>query len=145
MKVILPQISFIGVLRDHKCCIDRAVDHGIPETVIRYEDRSENTWQNVENARPFIREAGTAGLPITAIGKWYHRRTIHALKTLIPDVGAFYALSWVPVYAGRPVTRADWPEIPAGKRRVVREWEEVKRRVRDGSFADPQRISGAWR
>ncbi|MBN6050765.1 YdcF family protein, partial [Nonomuraea sp. RK-328] len=115
------------------------VERGVPEYVIRCEDQSANTWQNVEFALPFLQEALRSGLTITAVSKWYHRRTVHMLKTLLPDIGAFHAIGWDPIYAGKPVTRADWPSIPDGRRRVIREWEEVSRRVADGSLAGLQR------
>src|SRR3954470_24275954 len=54
------------------------IERGVPDSVIRYEDQSVNTWQNVEFARPFLREALELGLSITAISKWYHRRTLHS-------------------------------------------------------------------
>ncbi|MET7760798.1 hypothetical protein [Streptomyces sp. NPDC005336] len=41
--------------------------------------------------------------------------------------------------------RADWPFTPDGKRRVIREWEEVPRRVADGSFREADLVGGAWR
>jgi uncharacterized SAM-binding protein YcdF (DUF218 family) len=121
------------------------VEGGVPDAAIRFEDRSINTWQNVEFSLPFLREALESGLPITAVCKWYHRRAVHALKTLVPDIGAFHVITWNPIYGGRSVTRADWPLIPDGKRRVVREWEEVSRRISDGSFKDANLVDGAWR
>lgn len=120
------------------------VERGVPAKVIRVEDQSANTWENVERAMPFLREALESGLRITAVSKWYHRRTIHILKTRVPDLGPFHALSWEPVYAGKPVTRQDWPLIPDGKRRVIREWEEVPRRIADGSLKDVTLVNGAW-
>ena len=39
---------------------------GVPEQAIRDEDRSANTWQNVEFALPYLQEA-LASLPITAV------------------------------------------------------------------------------
>ncbi|WP_433235607.1 YdcF family protein [Streptosporangium sp. CA-135522] len=120
------------------------VERHVPDEAIRYEDQSVNTWQNVEFSLPLLREALERGLAITAVCKWYHRRTIHALKTLVPDIGAFHVITWDPVYAGRPVTRTDWPLIPDGRRRVIREWEEVSRRVADGSFKDANLVDGAW-
>src|SRR6266851_10451891 len=109
------------------------VERGVPDAIIRFEDRSANTWQNVEFSLPFLREALESGLPITAVCKWYHRRAVHALKTLMPDIGVFHVITWDPIYDGNPVTRADWPLIPGGRRRVIRQWKEVSRRVRDGS------------
>ena len=118
---------------------------GVPGAAIRIEDTSANTWQNVEFSLPFLREALDAGLTVTAVCKWYHRRAVHILKTLVPDIGPIHVITWEPVYTGKTVTRTDWPHIPNGKRRVVREWEEVSRRVSDGSFAEASRTGGAWR
>lgn len=120
------------------------IERDVPDEIIRVEDRSANTWQNVEFARPFLSEALAAGLTVTAVCKWYHRRAIHVMKTLAPEVGRFHAIAWDPTYSGKPVTRLDWPSIAAGKRRVIREWQEVTRRVADGSFARVERSGGAW-
>lgn len=120
-------------------------ESGVPDAAIRVEDRSATTWQNVEFALPFLREALGSGLPVTAVCKWYHRRAVHALKTLMPEIGTFHVITWDPIYDGSPVTRADWPLIPGGKRRVIREWEEVSRRVCDGSFESADLVDGAWR
>lgn len=120
------------------------IERGVPDAAIRYEDRSANTWQNVEFALPFLREALASGLRVTAVGKWYHCRTLHILATQLPDIGRFHAISWEPAYAGRPVTRADWPFVPDGKRRVIREWEETSRCVAEGSFSDAKLVEGAW-
>jgi uncharacterized SAM-binding protein YcdF (DUF218 family) len=118
--------------------------HGVPDSAIRLEDRSASTWQNVEFALPLLGEALDAGLAITAIAKWYHRRTVHLLKTLVPQIGRVHVITWEPVYDGQLVTRSSWPTSPAGSRRVVREREEVSRRVADGSFAPASITSGAW-
>jgi uncharacterized SAM-binding protein YcdF (DUF218 family) len=117
---------------------------GVPDAAIRHEESSANTWQNVEFALPFLREALESGLPITAVCKWYHRRAIHALKTLVPGIGGFYAITWEPIYDGKLVTRTDWPLIPSGRRRVVREWDEIPRRVAEGSFAEASIVDGVW-
>jgi uncharacterized SAM-binding protein YcdF (DUF218 family) len=45
------------------------VERGVADTAIRVEDQSANTWQNVEFALPFLREALGSGLPITAVCK----------------------------------------------------------------------------
>jgi uncharacterized SAM-binding protein YcdF (DUF218 family) len=121
------------------------VERGVPEAAIRFEDRSANTWQNIEFSLPFLSEALRSGLSVTAVCKWYHRRAIHILKSLVPDIGQFYAITWEPIYGGELVTRTDWPLIPDGKRRVLREWDEVSRRVSDGSFKEADLIDGAWR
>lgn len=118
--------------------------HGVPERVIRVEDTSANTPQNVEFALPYLREALDSGLPVTAVCKWYHRRAVHLLKTLVPGIGPFHVSTWEPVYDGQPVTRTGWPGIPGGRRRVIREWQEVSRRVADGSLKDAHLADGAW-
>ncbi len=121
------------------------IERGVPEAAIRYEDQSINTWQNVELALAYLREAVESGMSITAVSKWYHRRAIHALRTLLPDIDAFYAITWEPVYAGAPVTRTDWPLNPDGRRRVIREWQEIPRRIADGTIKEANLINGAWR
>jgi hypothetical protein len=118
---------------------------GVRGSAVRCEDQSANTWQNVEFALPHLREAVESGLPVTAVCKWYHRRAIHCLRTLLPDVEAFYAVTWEPVYSGAPVTRANWPLNREGRRRVIREWQEIPRRIDDGTFEDASLVGGAWR
>jgi len=56
-----------------------------------------------------------------------------------------YAITFEPVYSGVPITRVNWIEHPDGKRRVIRDWQEVSRRVADGSFKELNRVGGAWR
>jgi uncharacterized SAM-binding protein YcdF (DUF218 family) len=118
---------------------------GVPGDAIRVEDQSADTWQNVELSLPYLREAIALGLPLTLVSKWFHRRTVHAVRTLLPEARLFYAIGWEPVYAGQTVTRDNWPRIPDGRRRVLREHQEVQRRVADGSFAPAAVSDGAWR
>jgi uncharacterized SAM-binding protein YcdF (DUF218 family) len=120
------------------------IERDVPDSIIRYEDRSTDTWQNVEFSLESIREALSLGLQVTTVSKWYHRRAIHVLSTLIPEVRPFYAISWEPVYSGEMVTRDRWPAIPDGRRRVIREWQEVSRRLIDGSFQAVSISDGAW-
>lgn len=121
------------------------LEHGVSDDAIRYEDKSANTWQNVELALDFLREAVDKGLPITAVCKWYHRRAVHVLQTLLTSIDGFYTITWEPVYAQEPVTRRSWPHHPEGRRRVIREWQEVPRRVADGDLSDASKVDGAWR
>ena len=113
---------------------DLLTGDGVPGEVIRVEDQSANTWQNVE----------LSGLPLTVVSKWYHRRAVHILRTLLPEAGFFYAIAWEPLYGGKPITRTDWPQVPDGRRRVIREWQEIPRRVADDSFLPVARCDGAW-
>lgn len=148
---LAPLIIATGGVNRHNGIIEGSEFHrllttrGVPDAVIRVEDQSANTWQNVEFALSFLHEALESGLSITAVCKWYHRRAVHALKTLMPGIGAFHVITWEPVYDGSPVTRTGWPLIPGGERRVVREWEEVSRRVSDSSFIEANLVDGAWR
>ncbi|MBB4917535.1 YdcF family protein [Streptosporangium saharense] len=147
---LAPLIIATGGVNRHNGVVEGTMFHrlllerDVPEAAIRYEDRSANTWQNVEFALPLLHEALESGLTITAICKWYHRRAVHILKTLAPEIGALHVITWDPIYAGQPVTRTDWPHIPDGRRRVIREWQEVPRRVAEGSFTDAKIIDGAW-
>ena len=121
------------------------IERDVPEADIRCEDRSANTRENVELALPHLREAMESGLPLAAVCKWYHRRSIHYLRTLLPSIAAIYAVTYEPAYSDIPITRQNWIEHPDGKRRVLREWQEVQRRVADNTFKELDRIDGAWR
>lgn len=148
---LAPLVIATGGVNRHNGIIEGREFHrlltglGVPDSAIRYEDRSANTWENVEFALPFLREALDAGLTITAVSKWYHRRTVHALKTLLPDIGNFHAIAWDPIYAGTAVTRENWPDLPDGRRRVIRESEEIPRRIAAGDFASADIVDSAWR
>jgi uncharacterized SAM-binding protein YcdF (DUF218 family) len=124
---------------------DGNLERGVHGSVVRCEDRSANTWQNVEFALPHLRAALDQGLPITAVCKWYHRRAIHCLRTLLPEAEVIYAVTFEPIYSGVPITRQNWMARPGGRRRVLREWQEVQRRVSDGSYQDLTRTDTGWR
>ncbi len=148
---LAPLIIATGGVNRHDGSIEgqefrrRLIELGVPESVIRTEDRSVNTWQNVENALPFLHEALASGLPIVAVCKWYHRRAIHCLATLLPQFGYLYAITFEPTYAGTPITCANWTTHSVGGQKVIREWQEVSRRVAEGSYRELNRINGAWR
>ncbi len=118
---------------------------GVPADAIRVEDQSKDTWQNVELSLPYLREALGLGLRLAVVTKWYHLRAVYCLATLLPEAAPFHAISWEPVYAGTLVTRESWPKIPDGRRRVVRESQEVPRRVADGSYRAARKTGNAWR
>jgi uncharacterized SAM-binding protein YcdF (DUF218 family) len=119
-------------------------DAGIPAGVIRVEDQSKDTWQNVELSMPYLRDALAMGLPLVAISKWYHLRAVYCLRTQLPEAVPLYAIGWEPVYAGMLVTRDNWPSSPDGRRRVIRESQEVPRRVAQGSYTAAAKKDGAW-
>jgi len=120
------------------------LERGVPAAAIRYEDRSANTWQNVEYALAALDEALRAGLPITAISKWYHLRAIYALRRFLPSVDVCFALTFDPIYDGVAVTRSNWQRHPGGHRRVIREWQEISRRIAEGDLQPAIRDNG-WR
>jgi DUF218 domain len=117
---------------------------GVPGSSVRVEDQSSDTWQNVELSLSHLREALGMGLRLAVVSKWYHLRTVHCLVTLLPEAAPFYAISWEPVYDGTLVTRSNWPKSPDGRRRVVRESQEVPRRVADGSYRAARKTDSAW-
>ncbi|TCO46445.1 YdcF family protein [Actinocrispum wychmicini] len=150
-KGLAPLIIATGGVNRHNGIVEGRefrrllIERGVSDAAIRCEDQSANTQQNVEFAVPHLREALDSRLAITAVCKWYHRRAIHYLRTLLPELEAIYAITFEPVYSGIPITRANWNEHPDGNRRVTREWQEVSHRVADGSFKELNRIKGAWR
>jgi uncharacterized SAM-binding protein YcdF (DUF218 family) len=119
-------------------------DADVPPSAIRVEDQSADTWQNVELSMPYLHEALAAGLRLTVVSKWYHRRAVMALHTYLPEAGPLHAIAWEPAYAGTPVTRENWPKISDGRRRVIREWQEVSRRLSDGSYLPAHKRDGIW-
>lgn len=120
-------------------------DAGVSPDAIRVEDQSADTWQNIDLSMPYLREALAAGLRLVVVSKWYHRRAVMALHTRLPEAGLLYAIAWEPAYAGTLVTRQNWPGIPDGRRRVIREWHEVTRRLNDGSYLPAHKHDGTWR
>ncbi len=140
-----------GINRRHNGIIEgrefarQLTEAGIPAGAIRVEDQSKDTWQNVELSLPYLREALAMGLRLAVVTKWYHLRAVYCLATRLPEAAPFYAISWEPVYADTLVTRESWPKIPDGRRRVVREFQEVPRRVADGSYRSARKAHSAWR
>lgn len=120
------------------------VERGVSESAIRVEDKSTNTWQNVEYSIQHLREATQLGLPIIAVCKWYHRRAIHCLATLFPEIGKLFAVTYEPTYSGRRISRSSWVSHPDGRQKVIREWQEVPRRISEGSYRDLEKVDGAW-
>jgi hypothetical protein len=118
---------------------------GVPASAIRCEDRSADTWQNIEFALPHLREAIAAGLSLTAVSKWYHLRAVHVLRTLLPELDCFHALSWEPVYSGAAITRQNWPDTDERRKKVIRERDDVARKVGDGTYLPATIVDGAWR
>jgi uncharacterized SAM-binding protein YcdF (DUF218 family) len=116
----------------------------IPASAVRIEDQSKDTWQNVELSMPYLREALAMGLPLVAVSKWYHLRAVYCLRAQLPEAVPLYAIGWEPVYEGILVTRNNWPSSPDGQRRIIRESQEVPRRVADGSYRPAEKKNGAW-
>lgn len=119
---------------------------GVPDQVIRYEDASTTTQANVASALPLIREALSCGLTLTAVAKWYHRRSVMLLRALLPEVAMFHAVTWEPVYDGTRVTRTGWwTGSPTAMHRVLREWRVIPERLAAGSLSEVTLVDGAWR
>jgi hypothetical protein len=147
---LTPLIIVTGGINRHNGIVEGHVlrhlliERGVPADVIRVEAKSSDTWQNVQNSVTFLDEAVGLGLRVTAVSKWYHRRAIQILATVHPKAAPLHGLSYEPVYSGVPVTRDNWHEHPEGRRRVIREWQETRQRITDGSFVSLQRLNGAF-
>lgn len=124
----------------------RLLELGVPEAAIRREAESLTTRENLERALPFLREALEAGLGLTAVCKWYHRRALHLLRAFLPDVPEFHVVTWEPIYDGVAVTRSNWWHASnAATDRVLHEWRVIPERLAAGTLAEVERIDGAWR
>jgi uncharacterized SAM-binding protein YcdF (DUF218 family) len=149
---LAPLIILTGGVNRHNGIIEAQVhrrilvEHGVPEGVIRYEDTSATTRENVEQALPFLHEALDSGLGVTAVCKWYQRRAIQALRMLLPEAPPVHAVTWDPVFGRAQVTRSDWWFRSAvGAQRVLREWRVIPERLANGSLKEVELIDGAWR
>lgn len=121
-------------------------EHGVPDAVMRYEDKSTTTQGNVERALPFLHEALRSGLALTAACKWYHRRAIQLLRALVPQAPFFHAVTWEPIYDGVTVTRSDWwLKSPVAAQHVLKEWQVIPERLAAGSLKEVELVDGAWR
>ncbi len=147
---LAPLIIATGGINRHNGIVEgrefarQLAEADVPASAVRVEDQSKDTWQNVELSMSYLREALAIGLPLVAVSKWYHLRAVYCLRTLWPEAGPLYAIGWEPVYAGTLVTRDNWPSSPDGRRRVVRESQEVSRRVAEGSYLPAIKKDGAW-
>jgi uncharacterized SAM-binding protein YcdF (DUF218 family) len=149
---LAPLIILTGGVNRHNGIVEAQVhrrillEHGVPEGVIRYEDRSATTRENVELALPFLKEALASDLVVTAVCKWYQRRAVQALRTLLPKAAFVHAITWDPVYGGAEVTRSDWWfRSTVGAQRVLREWRVIPQRIANGSLREVELIDGTWR
>ena len=146
----VPLVIATGGVNRHNGTIEgrefarQLTEAGVPADVIRVEDQSKDTWQNVELSLPYLHEALATGLRLAVVSKWYHLRAVYCLATQLPEAAPFYAISWEPVYAGTLVTKASWPKIPGGRRRVLRESQEVPRRVAEGTYRAARKADGTW-
>lgn len=119
---IAPLIILTGGVNRHTRVVEAIehrrilLEHGVPEAVIRYEDSSTTTVGNVQMALPFLREALSSGLVVTAVCKWYHRRAVQLLRVLLPEASCFHAVTWEPIYDGVTVSRSDWWRTSLGCR-----------------------------
>ena len=149
---LAPLIILTGGVNRHNGIVEAQVhrrillEHGVPEGVVRYEDRSATTRENVELALPFLNEALASDLVVTAVCKWYQRRAVQALRTLLPEAAFIHAITWDPVYGGAEVTRSDWWfRSTVGAQRVLREWRVIPQRLANGSLREVELIDGTWR
>jgi hypothetical protein len=122
------------------------LEDGVPETVIRYEDSSTTTSENVQGALPFLHEAIKSGLGLTSVCKWYHRRAIQRLRLLVLEAPYFHAVTWEPATVdGIRITRSEWFKLAATAQPVLKEWRVIPKGLADGTLREIELIHGAWR
>lgn len=149
---LVPFIVLTGGVNRHTGILEAVehcnilLQHDVPEAVIRFEASSTTTRGNVQQALPFLHEALQAGLPLTAVCKWYHRRALQQLRALLPEAPCFYAVTWEPTYDGVLVTRANWWRTSSvAARSVLKEWRVIPERLAAGSLKEVELVDGAWR
>lgn len=149
---LAPLIILTGGVNRHTGVVESAEHHrlllelGVDEAAIRHETTSLTTRANVEQAMPFLEEALESGYGVTAVCKWYHRRALHLLRTFLPHVPRFNAVTWEPIYEDVALTRSNWWRTsPVAVRRVLHEWHSIREGLSAGTLAEVERIGGAWR
>jgi uncharacterized SAM-binding protein YcdF (DUF218 family) len=149
---LVPLVILTGGVNRHTGVIEAhlhrhiLLEQGVPEAVVRYEDRSTTTGENVERALPFVHEALRAGLDLTAVCKWYHRRAIQRLRLLLPEAPHFHAVTWEPTTVdGIKIIRSEWFKSAVTARPVLKEWRVIPQRLADGTLREVKLVGGAWR
>ena len=111
-----PLVIVTGGINRHNGIVEgrefgrQLTEAGVPGDVIRVEDQSKDTWQNVELSLPHLREALALGLRLAVVSKWYHLRTVYCLATQLPKPPRSTPSP------GNRSTRAPWSPGPAGQR-----------------------------
>lgn len=149
---LAPLIILTGGVNRHTGVVEAHVhrrillEHGVPETAIRYEDSSTTTGENVQRALPFLHEALRSHLDLAAVCKWYHRRALQRLRLLLPEAPSFYAVTWEPATVnGIKITRSEWFTSAVTAQPVLKEWRVIHERLADGTLREVELVNGAWR
>jgi uncharacterized SAM-binding protein YcdF (DUF218 family) len=115
----------------------------IPRDRIIVEDCSTNTLENVRFALPRIAQKVKIESirAIVAVTKWYHcRRAVMTLKRDLPQGIRYYAETYEP----EGIARVNWHLHPEGTRRVLKEWESIRRYLAQGDIAQVCRDKDAF-
>ncbi len=116
---------------------------GVPTNHIICEERSTNTFENVEFALPLIdtKLGLTQVTALIAVAKWYHcRRALMTLKRFWPQPVRYYTATYEPNEAGC----ADWWQFDYGRRGVMKEWNAISTYRAQGWLADIAWDNGAF-
>jgi len=122
---------------------DLLLKSGIPADCIIMEDRSANTLENVTFALPEIEKRLDLHLiqRMIVVAKWMHaRRAVMTLKRHVPD-GIRYHIQ---TYNPWGITLENWRDLPEGRGRVLKNWENMPKYLAKGDIAEIKRDGDAY-
>ncbi len=137
----IPKIIFSGGLNKYngvneaKLMAQYANDHGVPETDILIDDQSNNTLENVLNAKKLIDETVGLDQVKTIVGiclEFHSRRAAMTLKKHFPE-GTIIKMA---PYAFSDVNRDNWTESEKWRTKVYEEVDKIETYLAKGDIAE---------
>ncbi|MCP4538804.1 MAG: YdcF family protein [Chloroflexi bacterium] len=117
--------------------------NSVPRNCIIVEEKSTNTLENVVFARPKMEKCIELRniKSVLVVTKWYHcRRVMMTLKRHLPQGIRYFTASYEPA----DVTRSNWWLSEEGRKRVLKEWHNIPRYLKQDDIAEIMEYDGAF-
>ncbi len=89
---------------------DILLGHGVPDSAIVVESRSQSTYENVMMAMPLVLDRVGDVRTVLAVVKWFHRRALVTLAHHVPTIERIFAATYEPFdpVTGKLLLRTTW-------------------------------------
>ena len=89
---------------------DVLLSHGVPDSAIVVESRSQSTYENVMMAMPLVLDRVGDVRTVLAVVKWFHRRALVTLAHHVPAIERIFASTYEPFdpVTGKLLLRTTW-------------------------------------